>query len=201
MSRSNEYNGGLTREQFLFYEMRIVAKLINSGDSRESIKKNVIENNLFQFPTERMINTILQGCFRRIDALESEDLIYHLAESNIEIAKMINLYAMMRQNAIVWDFMVTVIGEKYRTQNFEFNQSDLNLFYMRLSEQNDSIGSWSESTGQKIKQVLKKSLVECGYLDTNKSTKLNPVYAFDELVDGVKANGDFDALAAFNYFE
>lgn len=31
MSRNMDYNGGLTREQFLFYEIRIVAKMICEG--------------------------------------------------------------------------------------------------------------------------------------------------------------------------
>ena len=33
----NQYNGGLTREQFLFYEIRTVASLILQGLSREDI--------------------------------------------------------------------------------------------------------------------------------------------------------------------
>ena len=33
----NEYNGGLTREQFLFYEIRVVAALVAKGISRSEI--------------------------------------------------------------------------------------------------------------------------------------------------------------------
>ena len=107
---------------------------------------------------------------------------------------------MMRTNKIVWDFMITVIGEKYRTQDLSFSQSDLNLFMMRLQEQNDDVASWSESTIGKIKQVLRKSLIEAGYLDSIKSTDLNSVLANYELIDGIKANADYEALSAFNYF-
>ncbi len=195
-----DYNGGLTREQFLFFEIRIVAKLLSEGLPREEILKKLTEENLFQFPTERMISSIATACFKRIDALGSETLIYRLANSPAEVAKQINLYAMMKYNKIVWDFMTTVVGEKFRTQDFEFSKKDLNIFFVRLQEQNDAIATWSDSTISKIKQVLTKSLVECGYLDTTRSTQLNNISIEPDLEDEIRTNGDFAALPAFNCF-
>ena len=195
-----DYNGSLTREQFLFFEIRVVASLIAEGLSRDEILKMIQEDNLFQFPTERMISSIAGTCFKRIDALESETLVYQLANAPADVAKQINLYAMMRYNKVVWDFMTTVIAEKYRTQEFEFSKKDLNIFFFRLQEQNDSVASWSDSTINKIKQVLTKSLVECGYLDTTKSTQLNNITIEPELEDEIRASGDLAALPAFNCF-
>jgi hypothetical protein len=194
------YNGGLTREQFLFYEMRIVANLVNQGLTRDEIAKKIYDENLFQFPTERMIKSITGTCFRRLDALESDVLIEHLANASIDVAKQITLYAMMKQNRIVWDFMITVIAEKYRTQDFSFSKKDLNLFFLRLQEQNDDIATWTDGTINKIKQVLLKTLVECEYLDSTKSENLNLIYIVPELEDEIKANNDIAALAAFNCF-
>ena len=53
-----DYNGGLTREQFLFFEIRIVAGLVLSGLSREDIVQKIKDENLFQCPTERMIHVL-----------------------------------------------------------------------------------------------------------------------------------------------
>lgn len=44
------------------------------------------------------------------------------------------------------------------------------------------------------------SLVECDYLDSVKSTRLNPVAISPELEDEIRANNDAAALAAFNCF-
>ena len=197
---TSEYNGGLTREQFLFFEIRIVASLMLQGLSRDEILEKIREENLFQFPTERMISSILGTCFKRLDALESETLIYHLANAPADVAKQINLYAMMKYNRVVWDFMTTVIAEKYRTQEFDFSKKDLNVFFFRLQEQNDAVASWSDSTINKIKQVLTKTLVECEYLDSTKATQLNLISIVPELEDEIRANNDVAALAAFNCF-
>lgn len=194
------YNGGLTREQFLFYEMRIVASLLSQGLNRAEVTEKIKDENLFQFPTERTLGLIINCCYRRIDALNSEALAEYLASAPIEVAKQINLYAMMKYNRIVWDFMTTVIAEKYRTQDLTFSKKDMNLFFYRLQEQNDAVAAWSDQTISKIKQVLVKSLVECGYIDSTKAETLNPIFIFPELEDEIKANNDTAALAAFNCF-
>ena len=197
---SAEYSGSLTREQFLFFEIRIVASLLQQGLNKDEALEKIKEDNLFQFPTERMISSIANACFRRIDALCSDALVHQLAVSTVDVAKQINLYAMMKYNKIVWDFMITVIGEKFRTQELEFSKKDLNIFFFRLQEQNDTVASWSDGTINKIKQVLTRSLVECGYLDSAKAEQLNPVAIVPELEDVIRANNDIAALTAFNCF-
>ena len=198
---SSEYNGGLTREQFLFYEMRVLASLIVGGLSDEEAINKIVSENLFQFPTERMLKTVASGCMRRIRALDNYSLLNELATGSFDVAKQINLYAMMKQNKIVWDFMITVIGEKYRTQDYEFSNKDLNVFMLRLCEQNDDVGKWSEATLNKIKQVLRKCLVECDYLDNARSIKLNTIYISPELEAGIVENNDQIVFPAFNYFK
>ena len=197
----SEYNGGLTREQFLFYEIRILAGLLCDGYTGGEAIEKIQQENLFQFPTERMIKSIANACMRRIQALDNSTLVDELAHASFDVAKQINLYAIMRQNKIVWDFMTTVIGEKFRTQDYEFERKDLNLFFLRLSEQVDEIATWSDSTVAKIKQVLTKCLIECDYLENARSTELKPVYLCPELEAGIRANNDIAAFAAFNYFE
>lgn len=200
MAQTMEYSGGLTREQFLFYEGRITAALLCQGLSREEVLDKIQKENLFQYPTERMVSSIAKTCFRRIDALDNQYLVENLANGPLESAKQINLYAMMKYNRIVWDFMTGVIGDKFHTRALDFSKKDLNLFFFRLQEQNDGIASWSETTIEKIKQVLKKSLVECKYLDTTKSDFLNPLLITSELEYGIRENQDLAALPAFNCF-
>lgn len=200
MEKKLEYSGSLTREQFLFYETRVVARLLADGLAREEILKAVKQDNLFQFPTERMVASICNTCLRRLVGLNSMELVQALAEGAQEDAKLINLYSMMRDNRIVWDFMISVIGEKYRTQDYELTLSDLNMFFLHLQEQNDQIAAWSDSTVRKIKQVLKRCLLECGYLEAAKSPRLAPVFPCPALVAAIRQNRDTEALAAFNSF-
>ena len=96
--------------------------------------------------------------------------------------------------------MITVIGEKYRQQDFSFSQMDIGVFLMRLQEQDDCVASWSDSTVKKIRQVMMRMLVENEYLDGIKAQKLNPVWLNPVLENAIKLNGDLEALPAFDYF-
>jgi hypothetical protein len=123
-----------------------------------------------------------------------------LANAPVEVAKQINLYAMMRYNRLVREFMEGLIGEKYRQQDFSYTKKDINVFFSRLQEQNDDVAAWSEQTIGKLKQVLTKCLIETEMLDSGKDTTLNPIFISQELEIGIRENNDLTALAAFNCF-
>ncbi len=195
------YSGVLTQEQFLFFEIRTVAGLVQEGWNRAEMLGKIKADNLFQFPTERKISAILSACLKRINALNSPKLTSLLAHGPAETAKQVNLYAMMKYNRIVWDFMTEVVAEKFRTQDWELSRADLNAFFFELREKDERVALWSENTVGKIKQVLKKSLAECGYLNSSRETRLQPISAAPELQEEIRAKRDFAALPAFNCFD
>ena len=194
------YIASLTREPFLFYEMRSTAKLMNEGLSDETIVKEIIEQNLFQYPTEKTIARMAKACIKRLRALEDESLISAIASQPTEVAKQICLYAMMKQSRLVWEFMLTVIGEKYRLRDTSFGKIDLNTFFMRLQEQNDAVAAWSDATITKLKQIIARVLVETESLDSIKADHLNPVWLHPILENAIRSNGDAAVLPAFNCF-
>ena len=203
-SNSNEspYKGSaqITREQFLFYEMRTTAKLMREGLEDNEIIDRIVEDNLFQYPTETSIRQMAKACVARLKGMGDEDLVEAVASQSSETAKQICMYAMMKQYRLVWDFMITVIGEKYRMQNFSFSQMDVNVFFMQLQEQDDYVAGWSESTVKKIRQILIRVLAENEYLDDIKADHINPVWLNPVLENAIRSNNDDRALTAFNCF-
>ena len=200
MNSTYPYIASLTREPFLFYEMRTTAKLLTSGLSDEETVAQITADNLFQYPTEKSIARMAKACIKRLQAMEDADLIHAIATQPTEIAKQICLYAMMKQSRLVWEFMLTVIGEKYRSKDSSFGRIDLNTYFIRLQEQDDTVASWSEGTITKLKQVLAKILVETEYLDDVRANHLNPVYLHPILENAIRSHGDLAVLPAFNCF-
>ena len=199
---SSPYKGSaqITREQFLFYEMRTTAKLMREKLNDDEIINRIVDENLFQYPTEKSIRRMAKVCVTRLKGMGDEDLIEAVASQSSETAKQICMYAMMKQYRLVWDFMITVIGEKYRMQNFSFSQMDANVFFMQLQEQDDYVAGWSETTVKKIRQILIRILVENDYMDNIKSDHINPVWLNPVLENAIRSNNDDRALAAFNCF-
>lgn len=193
-----QYKASITREQFMFYEMRTTAKLLMEGLSDQEAIQRIISENLFQYPTERQIRSQALACLKRLHGMNDDTLVEAIATQPSDTAKQVCLYAMMKYNRLVWDFMVTVIGEKYRNRDMSFGRRDLNVYFIRLQEQIDSVAAWSDTTVAKAKQVLLRVLVENEYLDSISSDHLNPVWLDKQLENAIRANHDEAMLPAFN---
>ena len=62
-------SGGLTREQFLFHETRVVARLMTDENlSDQEIIDRVVSENLFQFPTRPEYTRQGSGHSHRMEA-------------------------------------------------------------------------------------------------------------------------------------
>ena len=72
MDQTHPYNGSLTAEQFLFYEIRIAAKYYVSGLKIDEAIERIKKDNLFQYPTERQVSRLARACYKRMDALGNE---------------------------------------------------------------------------------------------------------------------------------
>ena len=200
MDNTYPYVASLTREPFLFYEMRTTAKLLSSGMSNNDVVTQITSDNLFQYPTEKSVARMAKACLKRLAAMDDNDLVRAIAQQPTDVAKQICLYAMMKQSRLMWEFMLTVIGEKYRLKDSSFGRIDLNTYFMRLQEQDDAVATWSEGTITKLKQVLAKVLVENEYLDDIRADHLNPVYLHPILENAIRSHGDLMVLPAFNCF-
>ena len=198
LRKASPYNAALTREQFLFYEMRTTARLVCEGCGNKEVADRIVKENLFQYPTEKSVRKVALACLRRLECLEDQSLVQALATQPSSVSKQICLYAMLRQYRIVWDFMLTVVGTKYRLLDTSFGKIDLNAFFMRLQEQDNWVATWSENTITKVKQVLAKTLVENEYLDSLNANHLNPVLISPLLEKAIRNAGQEIALFAFN---
>lgn len=195
---ASPYNAAITREQFLFYEVRTTAKLVCEGLNNDEVVDRIVNENLFQYPTEKSVKKMALACLRRLEALEDQTLVAAIDDQPSDVSRQICLYAMIRQYRLVQDFMLTVIGEKYRLLDASFSKMDLNVFFQRLQEQDDWVATWSESTITKLKQVLQKLLVDNEYLDSTEAARLNPVLISSLLENAIRADGQEYLLPAFN---
>lgn len=201
MKEDCPYLASITREQFLFHEVRTTAKLLNEGNADTDVINKIVNDNLFQYPTEKSVKRMAKACIRRLKSMKDESLISAIATQPTETSRQICLYAFMTDYKLVWDFMIKVVGEKYRTLDMHFTKVDVNIFMNGLIEQNPVMAGWSSETVSKIKQVLLKTLVENEYLDSIKAEELKPVWLNSILENSIRASGQLDVLHAFNCFE
>ena len=112
MDNSYPYIASLTREPFLFYEMRSTAKLMAEGNSDDTIVKEIVEQNLFQYPTEKSITRMAKACIKRLHTLEDDSLVSAIASQPTAVAKQICLSAMIwtsQMRSRIWKKLTEVL--------------------------------------------------------------------------------------------
>lgn len=207
MSIPTTYRGSITREQWLVNETRVVARLMADetlSDTKEIIEK-VTAQNLFQYPTEREQKSIARACCRRLLALSEDEgvrasLIDLAAHGSLEQLAQVNLYAMMRDNRLVWDFMACVIAPKFSLFDLSLRKSEIVTFIEGLRAQDDRVATWSDATCNKVRQVLVNCIEGAG-LYSRKTEALRPPLLDFELERCVRANDDAAVLPAFGITE
>lgn len=207
MPAPTTYRGTITREQWLSREMRIVARLMLEDGFTDpaALATYVQERNAFQYPTERELKSIARACIRRIASV-SEDhavtarLVELLAHGTADQLRQANLYAMMCDNRLVWEFMLNMVADKRRRLDTSLHAYEIATFIEGLRAQSETVDGWSDATRNKARQVLAKCIVECGMYD-RRAEELTPLLADFELTQIIRANGDERALAAFGIVE
>lgn len=183
------YSGKLTGESFLLYELRIVAKLKKEGYTDKEIRKMVLEENLFQYKFTSSISRRLTPLMQRINLLD-EELIDRLIEDPIGDGIVINLYSIMKNDRLFFEFMNEVMKEKLKSNNEVLEKKDINIFIETKIEQNEDIASWSDSTVNKIKQVIKKILMEAKVVEDNKTGIVKKIIMSDWIKNYLIKSGE-----------
>lgn len=207
MSAPERYRGSITREQWLENETRVVARLMADEGLTDidSLLDRVVATNPFQYPTEREVKSIARACARRLNALSDDPgtrtrLIDLVAHGTPDQLSQTNLYAMARDNRIVWDFMTCVVGPRFTALDPLLRKREISDFLEGLRAQDEKAAAWSPATANKIRQVLTTCLERCGMYD-RKSEHLNPLLLDYDLEVGIRANGDTCMLPAFGLAE
>lgn len=197
------YRGSITREQWLARETRITARLmLDDGiTGAQDLVAHIHERNSFQYPTERELKSIARACIRRIASVSPDPeltarVVELLAHGTVEQLHQANLYAMMCDNRLVWEFMANVVGAKNAKFDRSLRPYEIASFIEGLRAQSETVDGWSDATRNKARQVLAKCIAECSMYD-RKQEELLPVFADFELTQIIRANGDARALAAF----
>lgn len=188
----------VTREQFLLREMRIACQLKRDGLSDSAVVAKIKDENLIQYPTERMVGNIARVCVKRINAVASDDIVRIIATGDHDAASQANLYAMMCTYPLVRHFMIDEVARRYSDLDYTLGAMEMGSYMTRLQVEFENIADVTDATIAKIKQVLRKSLIECGMLANAQSSELIPIIMDYEVREAIEAKGDLAALPAFN---
>lgn len=183
-----EYSAGMVSQLFAFQEMRKTAEMMNSGMSKEEIRQQVIEENIYQLRTEKRKKETFGYVYRRLSALPKE-VIEMLPRMDMDTAKAVVLISIMKTDLLFFEFMHEVFKEKVILGEKTIENRDINIFFDDKAMQSDVVSRWSESGIKKLKQCYMKNLAEAGVIDSTNDRNLRQVI-LNYKVEEVLRNND-----------
>lgn len=190
-----QYSARLNGASFLHRELKIIAPLKLNGMSDKEIREKVLNENLFQVKKVLSSERLLPSVIDRANALD-DYLLNKILEADLSTSKMINLLAIVKTERLFYEFMNEVIAEKFRTNDFQLETKDFNMFFNHKIEQTEFVANLSDESIKRLKSIFKGLLYHAGYIDKRNGTELSPVYLEKEIIKHIKANGDTHYMMA-----
>ncbi len=163
MPRKLKYSSNIKDKGLLSKELKTAAELHVQGLSYDAIVEESIDNNVFQVNTERRRKELADCIVTRMKYLDDFTL-NRIAEGTIFLANFISVYAIMKTNPLVYEFMNEVYREKSELMINRITDADINQFMDVKAQQVEMIAKWKDDNKDKVKGAIRNILVEAGMM-------------------------------------
>ncbi len=158
-----KYSSQIKDMGLLSKEMKIACQEYKNTNDLGAIIQNSISNNIFMVNTERRRKELAYKIVARMATLD-DFLLYAIADEPYNISALLSLYALMKTDRLVFEFMNEVIKDKIELMNYRLTDIELNQFMLCKAQQSDIIAKWKDENKAKVKNSLRKVLIDAGVL-------------------------------------
>lgn len=116
-----------------------------------------------QVNTERRRKELADCVITRMKYLDDFTL-KKVADGTIVLAGIISMYAILKINPFVYDFMNEVYREKAELMINRITDADINQFMDVKSQQVEEVGKWTDGNKERVKGALRNMLIEAGMI-------------------------------------
>ena len=191
-----DYSAKLTAEPFLYNETKILAKYLLDGYEINELRKKNIEENLIQHKTKGSISRTNAPIFRRLQVMDRE-MLEDFVFSDIENSKYILLYAIMKTDKLVRDFILEVYKDKLFMRKEYIEKFDIYNWYEEKCILSETLRERTESTSAKLKQVIMKIMQDSGLVikEKDRFRIIRPLLK-EKYISMLDKNGDIEYAKA-----
>ena len=191
-----DYSAKLTAEPFLYNETKIIARYLLDGENELDLKKRNIEENLIKHKKTGSVKRVNSPIFRRLKVMNPE-MLEEFVCSDIETSKYILLYAIMKTDRLVKDFIFEVYKDKLFMRKEYIEKFDVDNWYEEKCILSETLKNRTETTTAKLKQVIMKILQDSGLVikEKNRFKIVRPLLK-EKYINMLDKNGDLEYAKA-----
>lgn len=158
-----KYSSQIKDMGLLEKEMKIACQEYQNTKDLGIIIQKSISDNIFMVNTERRRKELAYKLVARMAVLDDE-MIRMIAESPYNTAAVLSLYALMKSDRIVFEFMNEVVKDKIELMNYRLTDIELNQFILCKAQQSELVAKWKDGNKTQVKSAIRKILIDAGLL-------------------------------------
>ncbi len=191
------YNGEIVAGSLLIPESRHIARLLMANADEDTWHQAIVIDNVLQKRSPAAAKRQAKLIRNRL-SLMTPALWEMIDQGSNDAATQAILAATIKHSHILGDFMDQVIRRYWQTFATHISTTDWNAFIETCIQKEPAIGTWTDTTMAKLKQVVFRILAESKYIDTTRSLKLLPVSIIPEVKKYLVKNSEEYVLRCMN---
>ncbi|QSV44986.1 DUF1819 family protein [Geobacter benzoatilyticus] len=176
--------GGL----FLRESVEIAELFLTQGDWK-AVRYMALNQNLIQSRTASSSKRVCREICLRLEKLHEAELNV-LIEGSLQEQQQILWVGICRRHRFIYEFASEIIREKYLQINLDLRPEDYDAFFNAKAEWHDELEQLTESTRNKLRQVVFRMLREADIL--TKANSINPVILSAQVARAVASHSPDD---------
>jgi len=185
----DKYNMSFTAGGLFIRESVEIANLYLISADWKSVKAQAHSNNLIQSRTASSSERICREICFRLEYLCDVEL-RALTEGSHQEQQQILWVAICRRHRFIHEFAVEVIREKYLRIDIDLHPEDYDAFFNAKAEWHDELENLTESTRNKLRQVVFRMLREADLL--TKSHAINSAMLTVQVAQAIASHSPDD---------
>lgn len=174
------YNAEITAGSLLLKESRAIVQLLLQDADDNAWHEAIIVENRLQKTSPASARRMAKLIRKRLELMPRE-LWGLVANGTTEVATQSLLAAAIKHSRLLGDFMLQVLRRHYKEFNPTLLPREWDSFLVECTHIDPAVATWSQSTKNKVGQVIYRILAEAGYLDNTRSLTLQPVLVAPEV--------------------
>jgi hypothetical protein len=160
-----KYTMSFTAASLMKPESRILANAYAQNQCWTDVERLVLQKNILGTRTISSAKRLYRELKMRLQRLSNKALSYLANEATDEEQSQILWYSICETYPFIRDFAVEVLHENISALKFSVNKEDYDRFFNKKAQWHSELDSLSESSEQKIRQVIFRMLREAGFTD------------------------------------
>lgn len=177
---ASQYNAEIVAGALLPNESRVLAQLKLDRIPDEELRRQITTENILQKRSPATAIRMARLIHNRFQYADDE-LLRIVVSGSRTTSNQALLVIAIRHSRLLGDFLLRVVKEHWRQFQTKLNATDWDEFLNQCEQLDPSVKNWQVSTRIKLDRVVRKCLVEAGYLESSRSPTIIPVYLAPEI--------------------